>query len=126
MDRGNQPNGFFESDLEVFDGPALLDRVAGDRDLALKVIQTYLESAPGTLAALEEALRTRDAGQIVHQLHSLRGASASVGAMQVQAGAARVEARASAGDWAELALLVRQVRQALDRFKALAASAGGF
>ena len=88
--------------------PALLDmgmvrqlqRVGtnGDRDLLGKVAEIFLEQTPQLLEAIAEGLRLGDLDAVRRAAHSLKSASASLGAMQLSESAAALEIAARNGE----------------------------
>ncbi len=65
---------------EIFDRPALLNRVAGDEQLMHEVICIFLDECPKQLAAIRQALTERSAEAVRTTAHALRGAAGNLGA----------------------------------------------
>jgi two-component system sensor histidine kinase/response regulator len=59
---------------ELIDGPSLLERVEGDRELLTEMILIFKEEAPTLLGAMREALKTTDWVVLERAAHSLKGA----------------------------------------------------
>jgi two-component system, sensor histidine kinase and response regulator len=85
----------------VFDGSVLLDLLGGDQEAAAEIMGDFLDNAPRLIAEALEALETADLAKIRSKAHTLKGASASVGARHLQSLAARLEGSASAESLAE-------------------------
>jgi CheY-like chemotaxis protein/HPt (histidine-containing phosphotransfer) domain-containing protein len=84
----------------AFDREGLLARVMDDEALARSLARGFLEDIPRQLAALKAHLASGDASGVQHQLHTLKGASASMGADALSAVASEMEVGAMAGDLA--------------------------
>jgi len=68
------------SDPIIFDREALLNRVLGDQELTTLILQGFLEDIPRQIVALREYLETGDVSGAERQAHTIKGASAIVGA----------------------------------------------
>jgi len=66
-----------------FDERALLDRVSGDKALMETVIRLFLEDCPTRLAAIRDAVESRDAQAIRATAHALKGAAGNLSAIGV-------------------------------------------
>jgi len=64
----------------AFDERVLIDLLGGDREAAAEIIQEFLDDAPRQVKALAEAVAAGDAEVVNRQAHTLKGASANVGA----------------------------------------------
>jgi signal transduction histidine kinase/DNA-binding response OmpR family regulator len=89
-------------------------RSAG-RDLVAELTGAFAAEAPALLEAVRAAIEAGDRVRLGHAGHRLRGASADVGAAEVAACAAEIEARARHGQPSELQALALRLAQALDR-----------
>jgi two-component system, sensor histidine kinase and response regulator len=89
----------------------LLDRVGGDRDTVIELIEIFLEDAPALLAEIREA--GTDLTRLRRAAHTLKGASGNMGAHGAQASAERLQQAAASGDAAaaerERALLLDEM-----------------
>ena len=59
---------------------ALLDSLGGDTDFLKELVDAYLDSAPGLLAAMRQAAAAGDGAALQRAAHSLKTGSASMGA----------------------------------------------
>jgi HPt (histidine-containing phosphotransfer) domain-containing protein len=75
----------------VYDRAGLLLRLAGDEDVVQDVERLFLEDAPTRLAAIESAVKARDAGQIRFEAHGLKGAAGSLMATRLADAAKALE-----------------------------------
>ncbi len=105
--------------------PAVLDELTGgDAELADAILGDYVESSGWDLAALRSAVADEITDEIRRHAHRVKGASQTVGAHEVTALAAALEAAASVAveDWhglrataEELELAVARVAAAVNR-----------
>ncbi len=87
-----------EPTLPIFDQAALLKRLLGNRAAAKRIIQAFLADVPGRLTSLRAALEGGDIVRVSHELHTLKGSSASLGGEAVRAKALAMELNARKGD----------------------------
>ena len=71
---------------------------ADDADLLAEVAELFLDTAPGLLAQVREAMARTDAPGLERAVHALRGAASNFGAADTVAAAARLEAMGRAGE----------------------------
>ncbi len=88
---GSGPSGAGQSPHPVFDKAALLERLLNDEELAQTVIEEFLEDLPRQIEELRNCLEAGDAPGARHRAHSIKGASASVGAEALSRVAFRME-----------------------------------
>ena len=75
----------------TFDAEALRDRLSGDHDLMADVIRLFLEDLPMRLAAISEAVSSRNAVALREAAHALKGAAANLSAVGLFEASAVVE-----------------------------------
>ena len=76
------------SENEVLDQPtlaALLDSLGGDSDFLKELVDAYLDSTPGLLAAMRQAVAAGDAAGLQRAAHTLKTGSANMGALELAA-----------------------------------------
>jgi len=88
------------------DASAGMKRVAGNRDLYLKLLRQYVESHTGAAESIRICLGSGDRRTAERIAHTANGVSGNIGAHEVQALAAELELAIAAGNETE-ALLVR-------------------
>ncbi|HRZ82754.1 MAG TPA: response regulator, partial [Candidatus Hydrogenedentes bacterium] len=103
----------------VFVRERLADMLADDKEAMQEVLAQYLASAPGLLARVAECLARGDAAQAGREAHTLKGASANVGAEALAGAAGALESAGRAGDLDALRRLLPGAEQAFARLKAL-------
>jgi len=92
-----------------------LERMSGDRDLLTSLFQLYMDDAPRKLHSLDEYASQGDFYQVERTAHSLKGASATVGAARLCQLAAELEQAAKAGSQASMDLLRSELGLACDQ-----------
>jgi HPt (histidine-containing phosphotransfer) domain-containing protein len=97
----------------LLDRDAALERLDGDEELLAEIVAIFLEDAPRLFLALKQARLDRDHKTSERQAHSLKGASANVGAVMLQEICLRAEAAARAGEWAVLEELLPELETTL-------------
>jgi HPt (histidine-containing phosphotransfer) domain-containing protein len=105
-----------------WDRADLMRRLMNDTSLAKRVIAGFLDDLPKQIDRLEEAFLRRDWTVFKRQAHTIKGASANLGARRLQLRAEDLEAAAPNGNAAELERGVIDVRrhfQALRRVMAV-------
>jgi CheY-like chemotaxis protein len=109
---------------EEIDRDVLMERVGGDAGLLNEVIQVFLDTYPGLLSDLEQAVARRDAPTVYRGAHTLKGVVGNFGVRGPAEVAGRLEALGRAGRldgaaelYAELAAAVRRMAPALERMK---------
>jgi len=104
----------------VFDEAVLLNLLGGDRESAAEIAEEFLADVPRQVEALRAALAAGDAAQARMQAHTLKGASANVGAGALRAVSYRAETAAAEGDLELLGELMPEIqRQAMRLQEAL-------
>jgi HPt (histidine-containing phosphotransfer) domain-containing protein len=103
---------------------ALLDSIGGDAEFMVELIDTYLADAPEQLEAMRAGLAAGDVAELVRPAHTLKSASASLGALGLAELCRALEASARSGslvgtaDSVEgVAAELQRVVQALERTK---------
>lgn len=101
----------------------LLRRCMGEQKLADKLLLTFREVGPELLAPVPEQFIADDFAQVASAAHTLKGASASIGAEALRAEAEALEHAARREDkalaWAALERTVDRLRETLREIVAL-------
>jgi CheY-like chemotaxis protein/HPt (histidine-containing phosphotransfer) domain-containing protein len=79
---------------QCFNRDLLLERFAGDREIAQVVLDAFVEEAPGLLEKIKQALDDKGIEMIRSSLHALKGSAANVNADQLRAAAEAMENQA--------------------------------
>ncbi|MCA1997279.1 MAG: response regulator, partial [Armatimonadetes bacterium] len=92
----------------VWDVESMLHRLGGDLELAVDVLRAYLDDVPQRLADLRDASERGEGQRAKAIAHTVKGASANVGAEAVREAAAQIESAAAAGEqWSPTELAAR-------------------
>ena len=87
-----------EPDVPVFDQAGMLSRLLDDEELAQSVADSFLEDMPRRIAVMKTMLAAGDITGAQREAHTIKGASASMGAERMRAVAADMETAAKTGD----------------------------
>ncbi len=101
----------------TFDQAELLKRLMGNRGLAQKLVQGFLQEVPLQLSSLREYLTQGDATGAHRQAHSVKGAAANLSAGSLRAVAWEAEQAAKAGELRNLAQLLDTMEAEFARVK---------
>lgn len=101
-------------DMELFE--LLTD---GDKDFALELVEMWETKSTEDLTLLNRALDSNDSDAVVKVAHSLKGASANLGAVTVQSAAKRLEAMGREGDLSMAASLLERLAHEIERAKSV-------
>jgi two-component system, sensor histidine kinase and response regulator len=96
--RAPEPEVAEEARAAAWNQDVALARMDGDRAILEEVITALLESAPGALAAMREAVEAGDPVRVAHAAHAMKGAVANVAASGALAATTRLEDMGRAGD----------------------------
>lgn len=77
---------------------AALDRVGGDSELLEEIAQLFLETAPGLLAQIRDAVASRNAQSLQQAAHAIKGSVGNFGAEPAFQAALRLEKMGRTGD----------------------------
>jgi CheY-like chemotaxis protein len=109
---------------DVFDKDDLLQRLMGDNELASEILEGFIEDIPNKLAALKEAITNADASLIQCLAHTLKGASANVGALALREIAFQLEVAAKSEDLEKAYLLISNLNRQFEILKCALFSSG--
>lgn len=93
----------------MFDMEALLGRLMGDLELAMEVMEGYMNDIPRQIQALKGFFESGDASAAERQAHNIKGASANVSAERLRKAAYDVEKRVRDGDLARARSLMTEL-----------------
>ena len=101
----------------VFDGIELLRRLDGDKELFNELLDIFLQDIPLRLERLKHALEGNDTGLAIQQAHTIRGASANIGANAMRDAAFEMEMAARDNRLDMAFSLVRKLKQEFEKFR---------
>ncbi len=84
---GAEPRG----EMQILDREGLLRRMMDDEELAAEILDDFLEHGPEMIAGVRESIEKGDAPLLRRNGHSLKGASANIGALALRDAARRME-----------------------------------
>lgn len=106
-----------ERDRFTFDVEALLGRLMEDRQLVRIVLKAFLIDIPGRLDALRKQLEKADVPALRFQVHTLKGAAATVAAGGLHAIVLALERAGDAGRLDQCSELLPRAVEEFERFK---------
>ena len=101
----------------TFNQDELLARLMGDRELAGKVICSFLNDAPQQLRTLKERADAGDSDGARLQAHTLKGAAATVSAEALRALCFEAQEAAVCRELSRVVALLPRLEEELERFK---------
>ena len=107
---------------EVFETPVLdtsagLLSTGGDSELLNELVLIFLETVPAQLVKMKAAVATDDTTTSRREAHSLKGAAAALGAVEIQKLAAEIEALADQREMEPISALGDSIEKLMDRLK---------
>lgn len=97
--------------LPIWDRAAALRRLDGDEALLSELMDMLLDQIEGGIAHLAEAIEHGDAREVEQTAHSLKGASASLGAERFRQCAFQLEQIGRSGDLSDAANVLVKLRE---------------
>lgn len=83
----------------------------GGQDLLIRMIELYLEHAPGRMDAIRRAVESGDGAALYQAAHSLKGTAGNLGAIGLQEKVERLERAATDADTAAARSLLGAVEE---------------
>ncbi|MCP3676737.1 MAG: response regulator, partial [Deltaproteobacteria bacterium] len=109
---------------ECFNMTILIDRMMGDEEMAREILDGYMEDMPNQISSLKEALDESDSSLVQRLAHTIKGASANVGATALQEAALQVERSVKESDLENSALLIPKMDEQFEMLKEAIARQG--
>lgn len=101
----------------ALDKTAVLDRVGGDVELLKEIVDLFLETCPGLLEEIREALRKGDPESMEKAAHSLKGSVSNFGAESAAAAALRIERMGRSRDLSVAPVAIMSLEREIDRVR---------
>jgi PAS domain S-box-containing protein len=108
----------------VFDESELLNRLMGDRELEKTVISAFLAEMPQQITRLKGEVTNRNPVNARIQAHTIRGASANLGAEALRRAAHQAEKLGEKGDLDGLAVLIPLIEAEFNLFQETVSKTG--
>jgi signal transduction histidine kinase/CheY-like chemotaxis protein len=106
----------------VFARDEVLERLGGDESLLEEISGIFFKDVPDQIASIEGAIDRGDCSQVAHQAHTLKGASGSFGAHNLQAAALAIEEAARNEETGQLIQRLKIIKNEFDRVRKQALS----
>ncbi len=115
---GSQPpGGIAQAAVPVFDEKELLVRLMGDRKLAQKLVDSFMQDVPEKLVNLDGLIRAADSASIRAAAHALKGAAANLSARALKELAVQMQEAATQEDLRRCAVLAANMQTEFQRFQ---------
>jgi len=98
----------------VFDRPALVERLLGDRDLVKEIIAGFLADMPGQMKKLADFIGRGEVKAAGDKAHAIKGAAANIGAPAFSAAALAIEHAARDGNLDKVSVLLPEMERQFD------------
>lgn len=108
----------------ILDLRYLCEACDGDAGFIKDVINDYLKEMPKYLGELDASLKDSQTGVMMRAAHTIKGASANIGATRVRETASRLEALTKKGVLDGSSILIRLLHKEIDRVRDLVARQG--
>lgn len=112
------------SERKTFDKTALFEIMAGDEELVREALLAYLDDTPKIIQAISDGVANMDPEAVERGAHSLKGASASIGALMLQHLALQIEISCERRDRERVATLVTKIESEFEKLKEALAGEG--
>ena len=109
--------GKTDSKEDLFDKPALLDKMMADQELAEEIMNTFYQDVQHRVAVIKKALGNKDASTVSDQANTIKNVSNNFGATDLQAVAYQIEVAGGSGDLCKAGSLVHKINEYLEILK---------
>jgi two-component system sensor histidine kinase/response regulator len=106
-------------EARIFNADVLLQRLGGDTQFYNEIIDVFLQDVPKQIHALEGAILRGDAPFVQRQAHTLRGASANIGAVGLEEVAFQLEKAIEKQDLSQAVEMLDCIKIEFNRFEQL-------
>jgi len=113
--KGRLPAAPPSDDPEILDFGWLLEKARGNAAFVLKLFAAFVEEKPGIIEAMRQAVTAPDLEKLAFLAHSLKGASATMGAKHLSAMAKALDTAARAGNRDLAAAALEDVEKGLEQ-----------
>ena len=98
---------------KIVDRDGSLDRLGGDEALYKEICEVFISDSGNIVTQLKTGLNSRNQDELVRALHSLKGASANIGAEKLSRISGDLELVAKKGDFDEVGSKVSVLEKSL-------------
>ncbi len=106
-----------QNEADIFNKDELLNRTGGDKELLEELLNLFVKNFPDQLQALKQALQHNDIEQVTHQAHTIKGASANMGAYALKNAALSMETAGKDNDPVLAQAALKQLYSDFDNFQ---------
>ncbi len=103
--------------LPVFDKAGMMSRLMNDEELALKIIDAFLDDMPRQIEQLRKHIDTDDMAAAGRQAHTIKGASANVGGERLRSAAYTIEQAAKDSDPEKVRATIQELEEEFLRLR---------
>jgi len=103
----------------IFERQDFLDRLGGDEELLEELVAFFVAETPNQMEDLRRAILENDREVATRLAHTIKGAAANVGAIEMRRIAAAMEAHGYEGRLEELPTCLSDLKTAFERFRKL-------
>lgn len=100
---------------KVLDWDAALERLHGDRETLVEMVELFFEDCPELMGQIEDGLKNEHAAELRRAAHTLKGSLEVFGAKAASKAALEVEQLGEDGDFEAASEAVEELRGELDR-----------
>ena len=104
---------------EVFDWAAFLERLEGDEELCRELVDLFMRDVPEQVEQLKQGLDNDDAEMVERRAHTIKGASANIGARALSEVAFEIELAGKEQELGKARLLVGKLENELERLSSV-------
>ncbi|MFA6290577.1 MAG: response regulator [Victivallales bacterium] len=104
-------------DSIIFDVDSLMERISGDKDFFDELVKLFIEDTPKHFASLKTAYNNKDAEEIQHIAHTIKGSAGNFGASSLQKVALSLEQTAKTGNFSKISHLIDVVEMEFEILK---------
>jgi len=106
-----------EADRDIFDKEGYVGRLAGDEELAIEILKSFLDDIPSQIERLRSAMEKADTESVRRIAHTIKGAAGNTGATAMEEIAKRIEEAAEAGDMGAASLKIPEIEGGFSRLR---------
>lgn len=103
--------------LEILDFKRTCEQVGDDTELAIEILELFINHAPTRVNEMIEGLESRDASMLRKAAHTLKGSSSNIFAEGVRSASLKIEKAADAGDMGEIPGLIDNLNDELNKIR---------
>ncbi len=97
------------------DVEAYVNRMGGNREIAISIIKGFIENIPSQLQNIAEAIKSKDTEIVDREAHSIKGGALNVFASDMMEAAKALETHAKSGNLQNAAALLKNIRGEYER-----------